>query len=316
MTLSEAQLDHYFEHGFLIVEDLLTADDLAPARRDIAGKVDELAANLLNAGLIDNGHAGLGFFDRLARIERDYPGAAVLFHISGFLGRGIAELWGSDKLIAIVAQMIGPDIYGHPVCNIRSKTPDTDLMDVPWHQDTAYLVPGADQTLQPTAWIPFLDATRETGCMQVVRGGHKSGVFHHDIERKTGNPKSWYLTIPPDQFPDDQIVTCEVPLGGVLFLNQLIPHRSLPNRSNVVRWSVDLRWQRPNEPSGWEGYLDVLEMRRGDDPAFRPDWDAYFDARAEAFKNFRVPGRDSFDITVTGPWLDRWEAAAANRDSG
>ena len=315
MPLTQAQLDRYFDDGFLVVENLLTQDELAPARQEIATRVDELATNLLNAGLIENSHADLGFFERLTAIEREYPGAAVLFHVSGVLGRGIAALWGSDKLLEIIAQIIGPDICGHPVCNIRSKTPDTELMDVPWHQDTAYLLAGAEGTLQPTAWIPFLDATVETGCMQVVRGGHKAGVYHHDIERDTGNEKSWYLTIPPETFDENDIVTCEIPLGGVLFLNQLIPHRSLPNRSNAVRWSVDLRWQRPGEPSGWEGLIDVLEMRRGDDPTFRPDWDAYFNARAEAFKDFRVPGKDTFDITVNGPWIDRWRAAADARSA-
>ncbi len=67
-----------------------------------------------------------------------------------------------------------------------------------------------------------------------------------------------------------------MPLGGVLFINQLSPHRSLENYSDKVRWSVDLRWQRPNEPAGWEGYVDLWEIRRGDDPEFRPNWDAYF----------------------------------------
>ena len=43
------------------------------------------------------------------------------------------------------------------VWNLRSKTPSTALTTVPWHQDIAYLCPGAEATPQPTAWIPLLD---------------------------------------------------------------------------------------------------------------------------------------------------------------
>ena len=67
-----------------------------------------------------------------------------------------------------------------------------------------------------------------------------------------------------------------------------------------------MRWQRPNEPAGWEGYVDLLEMRRGDDPDFRPNWDAYFAQRAAAFEGFRNPGKDAFDLNITGPWIERW----------
>ena len=306
MPLTDAQLSDYFDDGFVIIDGLLTAAELQPTIDEIGERVDELATRLLEEGLIDDTFADLGFFERLAGLERAYPGAAVLIHMNGAFGAGMAALWGSPKLLDIVAQMIGPNIAGHPVCNVRSKTPETELMTVPWHQDTAYLLAGAEDTLQPAAWIPFLNATVETGCMQVRRGGHKAGLFNHKIEREVGNPKSWYLYISEDDLAPYEAVTCEVPLGGVLFINQLIPHRSLENHSDQVRWSVDLRWQRPEEPAGWEGIIELLEMRRADDPDFGPDWDAYFSQRATAFEGFRTPGKGALDVTVNGPWLERW----------
>lgn len=306
MALTDSQLRHYEDHGFVIADGLLTPDDLQPAIAEIEAHVGALADALHDAGRIPETYAELGFFERLAAIERAHSTAAVMFHMSGLLGRGIASLWGSPKLLAVVEQLIGPDIAGHPVCNVRSKTPQTELMTVPWHQDTAYLLPGAEGTHQPAAWIPFLDATVETGCMQVKRGAHRAGVFNHLVEREVANPKSWYLYIPEPGLADYETVTCEMALGSVLFINQMLPHRSLENVSDRVRWSVDLRWQHPHEPSGWEGYLDPFVMRRGDDPAFRPDWDGFFDRRAKTFEGFRNLTEDSFDISVEGPWIERW----------
>jgi hypothetical protein len=71
------------------------------------------------------------------------------------------------------------------------------------------------------------------------------------------------------------VVTCEVPFGSVLFLNNLIPHRSLENLSDNIRWSFDLRWLRPDEPNGFYGLKPSLLMRTAQNPAHRPDWDGW-----------------------------------------
>ena len=43
-------------------------------------KVDRLAQQLLAAGQLKDTHADKGFTKRLAAIEKDWPGAAVLIH--------------------------------------------------------------------------------------------------------------------------------------------------------------------------------------------------------------------------------------------
>jgi len=65
---------------------------------------------------------------------------------------------------------------GHPVWNLRTKTPNNEQTTVPWHQDNAYLDPSALHTLQPTAWVPLIDATVENGCMQASWGERMYGV--------------------------------------------------------------------------------------------------------------------------------------------
>ncbi len=202
--------------------------------------------------------------------------------------------------------MIGPEIAGHPVWNLRAKTPINPLATVPWHQDTAYLAPGCENTFQPHAWIPLVDATGDNGTLQVIRAGHRDAqVFTHRPENRNGHPDSWYLVIPDEHLPAGEIVTCEVPKGAMLLLNQLIPHRSTENYSNTIRWSVDLRWQRPHEPSGFEGVKTCIRMRSAD-PDFHFDWGAWRRQNRIADAMPERDPRDTLDTTVTGPWLDRW----------
>ena len=105
-------------------------------------------------------------------------------------------------------------------------------------------------------------------------------------------------------------VICEMKLGSVLFLNQLVPHRSLENRSDRVRWSVDLRWQDPALPNGDQGGSGVIVMRKAADPAFTVDWDAWAARQREAYKTQRGLSEQAFDTTVRGLWFERWREMA------
>ena len=44
------------------------------------------------------------------------------------------DLWSCEKLLNMAEQFIGPDVAGHPVWNLRVKTPHNEATTVPWHQ--------------------------------------------------------------------------------------------------------------------------------------------------------------------------------------
>jgi hypothetical protein len=304
--LTDTQLRAFHEDGFVVVRDFFTTEELDPVCDEVAGLVDDLARRLRHAGRIADDFAGAPFDERLTLLERAFPGAATLIHIGGVLGPALARLWETPRLLDLVEQLIGPDIAGHPVWNLRAKTPNNPLATVPWHQDTAYMAAGSENTLQPTAWIPLVDATERMGTLQVVRGGHRHGLRRHRLENERGHPRSWYLYIPEDELPPGERVVCEMPRGSFLLFNQMVPHRSTENLSERIRWSVDLRWQRPQEPSGYEGIKEPVRMRRAGDAAFRPDWrDWSRQNRVEA--GFSQAPRTEFDIgVIDGPWMRRW----------
>jgi len=301
MQLSQNQLDRYHEDGFLIVRDFFRPDQLQPVIEWINGVVDELAQKLYAAGKIRDKHAHEGFYTRLTKLQQEFPGAAVLVHIHGILGQPLADLWASEELLDVIEQILGPEIAGHPVWNLRSKTPLNPLATVPWHQDTAYLAPGAEHTHQPTAWIPLIDANAVNGTLQVLRGGHRSGK----VSRHRQDGKSWYLSIAADDLPKGEVVTCEMPMGALLLINQLIPHRSTENFSDRIRWSVDLRWQRPGEPSGFEDIKECILMRTAKVVNYRIDWTDW-GKKNRIDQGMDEKPSDPFDTTVTGPWLHRW----------
>ena len=277
MRLSDEQVAQYLDDGFLIVEDVFTRHELQPVLNEFEVMVDEWAEALATAGNIQDKHAGEDVYTRFASLERECRGRGppVLSHESP--RPALANLWSSGKLLDMVEQFIGPDICGHPVCVLRAKTPDSTLVSVDWHQDSAYSVEEAAETLQPTAWIPFIDATLENGTLQVVSGSHKPRkIIAHDLGTHAGHSESSYLYIKAENLPPGEVVTCEAKMGSVVWHSNVLVHRSAENRSDKVRWSCDIRYQRPGEPSGYPEdaalgkATQLVPMRKSDDPDYRP----------------------------------------------
>ena len=122
----------------------------------IDAKVERLAQRLLQAGAITDTHADKNFYRRLAAIDADWPGAAVMIHMERDLDAATRALWTNPKLLALVTSIIGPDLAGNPVWNLRSKTPATALTTVPWHQDIACAFSAPSRRSPPPAAPPAL----------------------------------------------------------------------------------------------------------------------------------------------------------------
>ena len=311
MHLNDEQVKRYLDDGFLIVEDVFTEKELQPVLDDFELMVDGWAVKLYKGGKIQDTHEGEDVQTRLASLETEWPGAAALIHYREGMRPALSKMWASDKLLDMVQEFIGPDIVGHPSSIIRTKTPNTPLMTVPWHQDSAYFMEGAEDGFHPTAWIPFVDATAENGALQVVRGSHKLGrLLPHHLENRVGHPDSWYLYIKDEDVPDAEIVTCEMRKGSVLWHSNMMIHRSTENYSDKVRWSTDLRYQRPGDPTGYPSESKLPPMRKSDNPTYRLDWEAWFVAQQDEqdFQKIKKLPEDEFEFSAPdAPWLVRWQ---------
>ena len=153
-------------------------------------------------------------------------------------------------VLDIVESLIGPEILAHPQFNIRPKLPNQDTSVVPWHQDLGYLQPDASETFMVNFWIPLVDATMENGCMEVIAGSHKAPLIGHI----TGlGPGRNFKGIVDEELPEGEQVQCPVRLGSVLLIQHKTIHRSVPNHSDHIRWSMDIRYSDPRMPTGRDG---------------------------------------------------------------
>ena len=261
--LTPQQVDFFREEGYLLVDDAVDPKVLQPLLAELDESIDAFARAALADGRLSDAHADEPFERRLDALALQLADPAPLLALGRGKQRtpGMFRIYTDSVLLDIVESVIGPEILAHPQFNIRAKRPHQDEGVVPWHQDLGYLQPDAAETFMVNFWIPLVDATRENGCMEVIAGSHRAPLLDH--ERGMG-PAGNFKGVIDEQLPDGEHVLCPVRVGGVLLTQHKTMHRSLPNVSDHIRWSLDLRYSHPDLPTGRHGVPGFIARSRRD----------------------------------------------------
>ena len=259
--LSDEQLNFYKEEGYLLIEDVLPPDVFAPLIAEIERDIDWKAREAQTEGRLEDLFEDEPFARRLARICAALEGEVDSFwSFTGdkYKSEGMFAVMTHPAILDIVESVIGPEILAHPQFNLRAKLPGQEITVVPWHQDLAYLMREAEDTFLVNFWIPLVDATAENGCMEVIASSHRGELIQHD---RIGI----YKGILDENLPPGERITCPLRVGGVLLTRHKIAHRSIPNTSDHIRWSLDLRYSDPALPTG-RAYVPGFIARSKADP--------------------------------------------------
>lgn len=264
MQLNNQELDQFHQLGYVVKADVFSAAAMQPIKAAIDEMVDGKARQLQADGKLADICADAPFETRLAAIQAIDPAAAqaIVQHIwgkggGGYSGPAMLAMLRHAPLLGCITSLIGPDIVGSSVYRIRPKMPQWERGEVPWHQDSGYFLPHCDSHLIVTCWVPLVDATLENGCLWVLPKSHQAGILTHYRGGHGG-----YLEIVDQDLPPIEPLPVPMTAGSVLFMTNLTPHASFENRTNQVRWSLDLRYQGMNAPNNVdEAPTDVTETR-------------------------------------------------------
>jgi ectoine hydroxylase-related dioxygenase (phytanoyl-CoA dioxygenase family) len=271
--LSTEQLEHFQQEGFLVVEQLLDPErDLDPILTEYAGVLDRLAEELLACGAIASLHRDLPFSERLVQIYAESGKVHAQYFDFSLPQDGITEatpFWTgpavfntirSPEILDAIESIIGSEILSNPVQHVRMKPPEhltpidpatgrIQLGATPWHQDNGVLLEDADESDIITVWFPLTDATIENGCLAVVPFSHAEGLLPH-CPANAKNASGFGVHIKEHLFNSEGSMPLPMKRGDALFMTKRTIHSSLPNHSNDVRFSFDLRYNPTGQPTG------------------------------------------------------------------
>lgn len=312
--LSDAQRAAFEEDGFLAIDTLLDDADLAPLEAEYEALLDRVARRLHADGIISSTHEDLPFGPRFCRLLAEHPELHRHCNISLPLingpvdpetyfmhaGPAVFGILRNAKILDLVEQIIGPEIYSSPVQQMRMKPPENQLSGenaehsnvgtTTWHQDIVALLPEADETSQITVWVAVTEATVENGCLVSVPGSHREGPKIHCSNLALASEPQ----VPGKLMEGRNAVPLPVKRGGVVLFHKMNVHRALPNRSGALRWSMDLRYHPTGQASGRPAFPGFVARSRSDpaselqDPAV---WAARWDDARRAIISGEFHGR-------------------------
>lgn len=280
MKLTSEQVQAFREEGVVVVENVVTNEDLAPLISAYEKWIDNRVRELQAKGEIKDLHEDAPFEKRVGLLYEQTPHITDGLDIMQARLPEMFEFLRNKNLLDAVESLIGPEITCSPIQHIRAKPPakasgtGAGFFNVPWHQDSGVTWDEADNSEIVTCWMALVDATIENGCMEVLPGAWKMGHLTHQAEGGT--------TIRPDLMPEMQPRPVPVKKGGVVFMHRHTPHRSTPNFSDHVRWSLDMRFQPAGTPTGRPFHPDFIARSKANPQSVLADWQTWNQLWAEA----------------------------------
>lgn len=264
--LTQEQIDFYHTNGYIVVENVISAEDIADLRKitdDFVEKSREVTEHT-NVFDLEPGHTPEA--PQLRRLKNP----VVLHPIYDRMLR-------HDYILDSVAQLVGPNVrYDTSKLNMKSAGFGSP---VEWHQDYAFASAVTNDDMLSVG-LALDDMTQENGCLLFIPGSHKGPIYdHHQNDVFVGG-----ITDP--NFRPDNAVPIEVKAGGITIHHTRTLHGSAPNLSGQSRRLLLLQYSAadtlPQRPiTDWNAleaamlrgeqvreprYADVPPVPRPDNP--------------------------------------------------
>jgi ectoine hydroxylase-related dioxygenase (phytanoyl-CoA dioxygenase family) len=252
----------YERDGFVLVRSLFDADETALLR----AAIEQDPA--LRASLYDRTDSQ-GKSTRMA--TWNHPGDSVY---------GLAAR--SHRVVDTMEAMLGGEVY-HYHSKLTAKEPyDGGAWE--WHQDYGYWYHNGCMFPYMASMMLALDrATKENGCLQVLRGSHHAGRVDHGVlpgEQVGADPRRV-----EQMLKSMDLVHVEMEPGDGLFFHANVMHRSDQNRSPNRRWTVIMCYNAArNDPYLEHHHPRYTPLQKVPDEAVKAAGVAFAKEGAEAFR--------------------------------
>jgi len=143
----------------------------------------------------------------------------------------------SEKILGTISPLLDSEA---PVCHFHSKLMQKESKvggAWEWHQDYGYWYKNQfmfpDQLI--SVMVALTPATKENGCLQVIKGSHKLGRVNHGF---AGEQMGADMVMVENALKTMELVYCELEPGDALVFHSNLLHRSAANLSDHPRWSI------------------------------------------------------------------------------
>jgi ectoine hydroxylase-related dioxygenase (phytanoyl-CoA dioxygenase family) len=257
-SLDDTQVDQFHRDGYALANRLFDLDEIELLGR-IAREDDELRRNTAE--------------------RRDAQGGITTLSVSNDLQDDIyGAVCRSHRIVDTMERLLGGEVY-HYHHKMNMKEPYVGGA-WEWHQDYGYWYNNGCLFPDMASCLIAVDpATKENGCLQVIKGSHHMGRIDHG---KTGDQTGADMERVNAALERMELVYMAMDPGDALFFHSNLLHRSDQNRSPNPRWAFICCYNTArNDP-----YMDSRHPRY----AFLEKWP---DERVVAIGNAQLRATDT-----------------------
>ena len=275
-AITQEELEAYREHGFVLVNGMFDGLEIGMLRR--AAKEDrELDRHSYGRDDGEGGNVRLALWN--------HPGDSIY----GMFARCRSIVDSAEKIL-------GGEVY-HYHSKMIMKEPRVGGAWT-WHQDYGYWYQNG--VLFPwlcSVYIAVDPATRENGCLQVLRGSHEIGRIDHVL---TGDQAGADMERVSEALRRLELVPVEMAPGDALFFHANLLHRSDQNRSEHPRWAMICCYNAArNDPYKDSHHPRYTPLRKVEDAAIREAGERRFREGSEA-ELWLEPDQDASAASLAG----------------
>ena len=234
MILTDTQKINYERDGFLIYGSILSEEELGGLRQRIDALASGEHCNAEKTGIRLEAAVQMGELQNIPR--RDKVWQILDPHLHDDM---IFKHANNPKILDIIAQLIGTE-------NIKLFHTQTLMKPafhgsiVSWHQDSAYWTSVSPPALV-SCWTALDDATEENGCMRMLAGSYKKGLWPHEQIYDKSNGDNFLHAQGVDV---SQSVPIVLKAGSCSFHHSLTVHGSLENKTPNRRRGLAIGYMR------------------------------------------------------------------------
>ena len=210
-VLTKAQIEQYHDEGFISPVRVISEQEAHLIKQELE-MVEAEFPEEINAESRNNLHLSFAFLDALAHNE------IIVDAMEDLIGPNIS-LWASVMFI---------------------KEPSSKHY-VSWHQDATYM--GLDSLNFPTPWVALSPSNKETGCMTMIAGSHKTKIQEHEDTFAENNILTRGQVI--QNVDESKAVDLILEPGEMSIHHGAVIHGSQPNNSTHRRIGFSLQSYMP-----------------------------------------------------------------------
>ncbi|HLF34066.1 MAG TPA: phytanoyl-CoA dioxygenase family protein [Cyclobacteriaceae bacterium] len=212
--INDKQLRSYHDDGYLMVKGLFDTREI----------------DLLHRAAVEDRELDKHSFGRA-----DGAGGTIRLSLWNHPGDNIYGMYARcNRIVNTAEKILGGEVY-HYHSKMILKDPKVGGA-WEWHQDYGYWYSnGVLYPLLTSAFIAVDPATKENGCLQVIKGSHHLGRINHGLTGDQAGADMERVNVALERL---ELVYCEMAPGDTLFFHANLLHRSDQNRSENPRWSL------------------------------------------------------------------------------